>query len=160
MLPSSLLLALLLDNSISVSFQVRTSASLDPARRESKQTQGELRSTTYLVIFISHLFQSIDHSVSQQSFFFSRLLEPRSSMLKLILTFPYLLSTLLSFPGSNNNKTSSSNTRRKAPNQCSICLAPYQAHDAVTWSSNADCSHVFHHECIYSALDCIPERFC
>jgi hypothetical protein len=32
--------------------------------------------------------------------------------------------------------------------ECPICMEAFQLGDAVSWSPNEECSHVFHHECI------------
>eukprot|EP00536_Pseudo-nitzschia_multiseries_P011163 jgi/Psemu1/326344/estExt_fgenesh1_pg.C_3660003 len=37
---------------------------------------------------------------------------------------------------------------RKAQNECSICLCEYEVGSDVVWSSNSQCDHVFHANCI------------
>lgn len=38
--------------------------------------------------------------------------------------------------------------RRLTPSGCTICLCLFQPDEQVTWSSNTECSHVFHNECL------------
>lgn len=45
-------------------------------------------------------------------------------------------------------------------NQCAICGLQIQAGEHVTWSPNADCAHIFHHECLKEHLLASPECPC
>ena len=40
----------------------------------------------------------------------------------------------------------------RVPNQCAICLGNYCVEDPVVWSSNPDCSHAFHEDCLVDWL--------
>ena len=53
---------------------------------------------------------------------------------------------LLDLPPSRLQSTKS------VPNGCAICLERYLPGDTVVWSTNIDCSHVFHQTCILSYL--------
>ncbi|GKZ00213.1 hypothetical protein MPSEU_000974300 [Mayamaea pseudoterrestris] len=45
---------------------------------------------------------------------------------------------------------------RTASNVCAICLSDYQQGDAVVWSSNQNCRHAFHVDCMLDWLVKIP----
>ncbi|GAX13962.1 hypothetical protein FisN_5Lh131 [Fistulifera solaris] len=47
---------------------------------------------------------------------------------------------------------------RKVPNSCAICLSSFEPEDRVTWSSNKECTHVFHHSCIIDWLNSSGRR--
>jgi len=38
--------------------------------------------------------------------------------------------------------------QRLVPNCCAICLSQYEVGETIVWSSNTDCRHAFHEECI------------
>mmetsp|Transcript_5728 Transcript_5728/g.9389 ORF Transcript_5728/g.9389 Transcript_5728/m.9389 type:complete len:328 (-) Transcript_5728:215-1198(-) len=42
--------------------------------------------------------------------------------------------------------------KRSVPIFCAICLSEYEKCDRVCWSSNIECSHVFHEDCILQWL--------
>ena len=42
--------------------------------------------------------------------------------------------------------------KRRVPIFCAICLSEYAKYDRVCWSSNNECSHVFHESCILQWL--------
>lgn len=37
---------------------------------------------------------------------------------------------------------------RQAPSGCAVCLSQFCPKERITWSSNAECSHVFHQDCL------------
>jgi len=47
-----------------------------------------------------------------------------------------------------DTKASAVEDRREVPNGCAICLSPFENEDRIAWSSNTNCAHVYHHECI------------
>lgn len=52
----------------------------------------------------------------------------------------------------NNNGQLRLPTSGVVPNCCAICLGDYEAGDEVVWSSNQECPHAFHKECILDWL--------
>lgn len=44
------------------------------------------------------------------------------------------------------------NDRRNVPRHCAICLGEYELNEEVTWSSNAQCTHIFHKGCVIEWL--------
>ena len=46
------------------------------------------------------------------------------------------------------NKNQDINDLRMVPNECSICLCEYTVGSDAVWSSNPQCDHVFHANCI------------
>lgn len=49
-------------------------------------------------------------------------------------------------------------TKRCVPAFCAICLSGYEPGTEVVWSSNRQCAHVFHQDCIRQWLIKLPQR--
>eukprot|EP00586_Coscinodiscus_wailesii_P020398 CAMPEP_0172502578 /NCGR_PEP_ID=MMETSP1066-20121228/161145_1 /TAXON_ID=671091 /ORGANISM="Coscinodiscus wailesii, Strain CCMP2513" /LENGTH=276 /DNA_ID=CAMNT_0013277881 /DNA_START=21 /DNA_END=851 /DNA_ORIENTATION=+ len=49
---------------------------------------------------------------------------------------------------------------RQVPNNCAICISEYEIGDEVVWSSNPECKHVFHLECMLMWLMKKDEPLC
>ena len=50
--------------------------------------------------------------------------------------------------------------KREVPKFCAICLDEYEPSDKVCWSSNPECTHVFHHDCMLHWLNSLGKRAC
>lgn len=48
----------------------------------------------------------------------------------------------------SHTNASKTNTHRNVLSTCAICLVKYQPGNKVSWSSNEECRHVFHRDCI------------
>jgi hypothetical protein len=42
--------------------------------------------------------------------------------------------------------------RRRVPNECAVCLEEYSVGSKMVWSSNSNCRHAFHSECLMNWL--------
>lgn len=51
-------------------------------------------------------------------------------------------------------------TFRKTPNGCAVCLSHFEVDEKITWSSNAECKHIFHQECILDWFKASGSRYC
>ena len=52
------------------------------------------------------------------------------------------------------------NEKREVPKFCAICLDEYEPSDKVCWSSNPECTHVFHHDCMVQWQMTLGKRAC
>ena len=60
-----------------------------------------------------------------------------------------------------NDKTTkriNEQSRRKVPIFCSICLSEFELNEKVCWSSNTECTHVFHSDCMTHWLVALGRR--
>mmetsp|Transcript_21479 Transcript_21479/g.33222 ORF Transcript_21479/g.33222 Transcript_21479/m.33222 type:complete len:321 (-) Transcript_21479:147-1109(-) len=58
--------------------------------------------------------------------------------------------TIISDP--NHHQQQQKVEKRNVPIFCAICLSEYEKCDRVCWSSNIECNHVFHEDCILQWL--------
>ena len=49
-------------------------------------------------------------------------------------------------------------TQRTYSDACVVCLNPFVANDTVTWSSNKNCSHVFHQRCLLEWFSSVGKK--
>lgn len=55
----------------------------------------------------------------------------------------------LPLPGQANDATDiGPSSRRLVSSGCAICLSLFRAEENITWSSNAECTHIFHTDCV------------
>jgi len=57
-----------------------------------------------------------------------------------------------------NAKKDAKDDKREVPIFCAICLSEYEVGEEVCWSSNADCTHVFHRDCLVEWLAALGRR--
>lgn len=48
--------------------------------------------------------------------------------------------------------------RRNVPGFCAICLGEFELSEKISWSSNVECTHVFHEECIVTWLNTLGRK--
>eukprot|EP00986_Skeletonema_menzelii_P000524 scaffold157_cov204-Skeletonema_menzelii.AAC.6 len=58
------------------------------------------------------------------------------------------------------NSIQQKDDRREVPIFCAICLGEYETSERVCWSSNTECTHVFHHDCMLQWLKSLGKRAC
>jgi len=56
--------------------------------------------------------------------------------------------------------TQQKDDRREVPIFCAVCLGEYETSERVCWSSNTECTHVFHHDCMLQWLKSLGKRAC
>lgn len=61
---------------------------------------------------------------------------------------------------SSDNKKNQTNFKdsREVPIFCAVCLSEYELDEEVCWSSNPNCTHVFHKECMLEWLVALGRR--
>lgn len=60
--------------------------------------------------------------------------------------------------GINDSNPNDGTETRKVPIFCAVCLSEYEISDEICWSSNSNCTHVFHRECIVQWLVALGKR--
>jgi len=55
-------------------------------------------------------------------------------------------------PENNKPTTRHTQRRRQVPIFCSICLSEFDLHQQICWSSNPECTHAFHSDCMIQWL--------
>ena len=63
-------------------------------------------------------------------------------------------------PASGEQQSNKPNELRHVPNGCSVCLSPFAVGESITWSSNSECKHAFHHSCILDWFKASGRRQC
>ncbi|KAL7475060.1 hypothetical protein ACHAW6_000993 [Cyclotella cf. meneghiniana] len=58
-----------------------------------------------------------------------------------------------------SNDASEPKDKRIVAKFCAICLASYEYHENISWSSNEACTHVFHTKCILTWLSSLGKKW-
>ena len=59
---------------------------------------------------------------------------------------------------SNGEESVTIKMNREVPLFCAVCLSEYEVNDEISWSSNSECTHVFHRECITQWLVALGKK--
>lgn len=67
-----------------------------------------------------------------------------------------------SLPNDTNTQDNKMQLQRIVAGECPICMRPYECGEDIVWSSNPNCIHTFHAECIlaWMAPWKAPNRLC
>jgi hypothetical protein len=57
-------------------------------------------------------------------------------------------NTVVCIPLAGNDFSTKDEKSRFVANGCTVCLSLFSPGEKVVWSSNRDCSHTFHHDCL------------
>mmetsp|Transcript_111449 Transcript_111449/g.228189 ORF Transcript_111449/g.228189 Transcript_111449/m.228189 type:complete len:236 (+) Transcript_111449:358-1065(+) len=63
-----------------------------------------------------------------------------------------------SFPGDTEVSSDKESTEKSVSNLCAICLEEYHEGDTIVWSSNKQCRHAFHRECLTNYLVTVKDE--
>ena len=59
---------------------------------------------------------------------------------------------------SNGEESVAIKMNREVPIFCAVCLSEYEVNDEISWSSNSECTHVFHTDCIKQWLVALGKK--
>ena len=101
-----------------------------PALKDSKQNNAPASSRNSTAVKVGDAFKSDEEEESHNPY------GDDDIMVK------------LPAPGLHYLAATDKTEQRLISGLCTICLSTYKVGSSVVWSSNADCDHAFHHECI------------
>lgn len=110
--------------------------------QESRKALLKLRWTNYMKVLTEDDFMGHCHNVTEK-------IEEADDEIAAQIRVPV--------PGRETNEK---NSDRAVSCHCAICLGVYEVGISVVWSSNRDCPHVFHEECVSAWLMTRQDALC